>query len=187
MSTISYQERQNKVDALEQKIKSLSAVGNNSDLFEAMKRLEEQNTKHEKLLRDIMTHFNDIHFEKVVLQNRDEQHTMFLENLNKKIDKNQQENRELLAKQFEKLQIAQQQNVQLLKNYNDKFLEKIDKLLDKIENENKEFLEKIESKNDKIDELLEKIDSTHDKIDSTHDKILDRNDKLDDLLDKIDQ
>lgn len=130
MSTISFQERQNKIDQLEQKINVLSD-GNCADhselLFETLKRIElKVNEQNEKIIHQMNKMKTDF-------------------------ETREQEQSEKLLKLEEYMK--QQQIASDERN------DKLDDLLDKVEDRNDklfDLLEKVDDRNDKIDDLLEK-------------------------------
>jgi len=131
MSTISFQERQNKIDQLEQKINVLSD-GNCADhselLFETLKRIElKVNEQNEKIIHQMNKMKTDF-------------------------ETREQEQSEKLLKLEEYMK--QQQIASDERN------DKLDDLLDKVEDRNDklfDLLEKVDDRNDKIDDLLEKV------------------------------
>ncbi|WP_257294885.1 hypothetical protein [Endozoicomonas sp. YOMI1] len=78
-------------------------------------------------------------------------HEIAIETLNKKVDANQQENRERFNRIENRLDIV------------DDRLDQVDDRLDKIDNR----LDKIDNRLDKIDNRLDKIDSRFDKVEET--------------------
>jgi uncharacterized protein YqgV (UPF0045/DUF77 family) len=130
MSTISFQERQNKIDQLEQKINVLSD-GNCADhselLFETLKRIElKVNEQNEKIIHQMNKMKTDF-------------------------ETREQEQSEKLLKLEEYMK---QQQIS-----SDERNDKLDDLLDKVEDRNDklfDLLEKVDDRNDKIDDLLEK-------------------------------
>ena len=152
MSTISFQERQNKIDQLEQKINVLSN-GNRADrstddksslLFETLKQIElRANEQSEKIIRQM-----------------NEMKTDFETHLHKNFNQHEQ----LLQKQSEsfnqKLLIKLEEYMKQQQIASDERNDKLDDLLDKVEDRNDklfDLLEKVDDRNDKIDDLLEKV------------------------------
>lgn len=135
MSTISFQERQNKMDQLEQKINVLSD-GNCADhselLFETLKRIElKVNEQNEKIIHQMNKMKTD--FETHLHQREQEQSEKLLK----------------FEEYMKQQQIA-----------SDERNDKLDDLLDKVEDRNDklfDLLEKVDDRNDKIDDLLEKV------------------------------
>jgi len=191
MSTISFQERQNKIDQLEQKINVLSDVNrtDRSDdkserLFETLKRIEEKipidilkivenlnnqiqqfQSSQQKILNDAMNQIkkeqNNEQVEKIIRQ-MNEMKTDFETHLHKSFDQ-----REQLQHQF------QQQS----ESFNQKFL--------KLEEHMKLQQTSSDERNDKLDDLLDKVEDRNDKLSDLLEKVDDRNDKIDDLLEKV--
>ena len=200
MSTISFQERQNKIDQLEQKINVLSD-GNRADrgiddserLFETLKRIELKMLEQEKMLinidiskidnlskqiqqsqqkilNDAMNQFKEQGGEKIIRQ-MNEMKTDFENHLHKSFNQ-----REQLQEQFQKQS----------ESFNQKFNDMKSDLL-KLEEHMKQQQISSDERNDKLDDLLDKVEDRNDKLFDLLEKVDDRNDKIDDLLDKVEK
>ena len=205
MSTISFQERQNKIDQLEQKINVLSN-GNRADrtddkselLFETLKRIELKVLEQEKTKPNI-----DI--------------LKIVDNLNNQIQQSQSSQQKILndavnqiKKELQKSPVgANEQGDKIIRQMNEMktdFETHLHKSFDQREQLQHQFQEQSESfnqkllkleeymkqqqiasdeRNDKLDDLLDKVEDRNDKIFDLLEKVDDRNDKIDDLLEKV--
>ncbi|MGL5961859.1 MAG: hypothetical protein ACRCZ0_07885 [Cetobacterium sp.] len=205
MSTISFQERQNKIDQLEQKINVLNGnradrTDDKSELLETLKRIELKIIEQEKLL--ITKRFEEIDILKIVdnLNNQiqSSQQNILNDAVNQikkelqtnPVDANEQDDKIIrqmnemktdfethLHKSFDQSEQLQHQFQEQSESFNQKLL--------KIEEFMKQQQIASDERNDKLDDLLDKVEDRNDKLVDLLEKVDDRNDKIDDLLEKV--
>ena len=207
MSTISFQERQNKIDQLEQKINVLSN-GNLSDrsiddkselLFETLKRIELKMLEQEKLITpniDILKIVDNLNNQIQQSQSSQQKILNDVNQIKKELQKspvgaNEQGDDKIirqmnemktdfethLHKSFDQREQLQQLFQEQSENFNQKLL--------KLEECMKQQQIASDERNDKLDDLLDKIEDRNDKLFDLLEKIDDRNDKIEDLLEKV--
>ena len=207
MSTISFQERQNKIDQLEQKINVLSN-GNLSDrsiddkselLFETLKRIELKMLEQEKLITpniDILKIVDNLNNQIQQSQSSQQKILNDVNQIKKELQKspvgaNEQGDDKIirqmnemktdfethLHKSFDQREQLQQLFQEQSENFNQKLL--------KLEECMKQQQIASDERNDKLDDLLDKIEDRNDKLFDLLEKIDDSNDKIEDLLEKV--
>lgn len=184
MATISYQERQNKMDQFQQHIKSLIDTPSTTNNFEfVLEPIKEQTRclvdhceRQEKSSHDLRIQFDDIKLAmQLHLKDWTSPPARLFEQLNNKLDQvsnKLDQNRQILK---------------LIENKQKKDGSGPDPAASQLIDLVTSLLQKIDDRNDKIDDLLDKMENRNDKIDDLLEKVDNRNNKIDDLLDRVEK